>query len=164
MAIVDSARSRDGRARIGEINRAINLSIRPMSDLAQFGLGDVWTSPLTTLAAGRGDCEDYAIAKYLALLEAGIAAEDIRLVIVRDRIAHQDHAVLAARLDGQWLVLDNRHHALADAREIRHFEPLFALDHDGVRRFVAAYAHRKTPSSSATANPSWSNTSAALGN
>ena len=35
--IVDAARLRDGRARLGEINRAINLAIRPMSDLAQHG-------------------------------------------------------------------------------------------------------------------------------
>ena len=48
--IVDAARLRDGRARLGEINRAINLAIRPMSDLAQHGQIDVWTSPLATLA------------------------------------------------------------------------------------------------------------------
>ena len=29
LAIVDSARARDGRARLGEINRAINLAINP---------------------------------------------------------------------------------------------------------------------------------------
>ena len=49
--IVDAARLRDGRARLGEINRAINLAIRPMSDLAQHGRIDVWSSPLATLTA-----------------------------------------------------------------------------------------------------------------
>jgi len=34
LAIVDSARERDGRARLGEVNRAVNLAIRPMSDQA----------------------------------------------------------------------------------------------------------------------------------
>jgi hypothetical protein len=67
LAIVDTAKTREGRARLGEINRAINLAIRPMSDLAQYGQIDVWTSPLATLAKGAGDCEDYAIAKYVAL-------------------------------------------------------------------------------------------------
>ena len=43
LAIVDAARLREGRARLGEINRAINLAIRPMSDLAQYGQIDVWT-------------------------------------------------------------------------------------------------------------------------
>src|SRR5437868_4401548 len=56
LAIVDNARAREGRARLGEINRAINLAIRPMSDLAQYGEIDVWSSPLVTLAWCTGDC------------------------------------------------------------------------------------------------------------
>src|SRR5881392_3127635 len=40
LAIVDVARAREGRARLGEINRTINLAIRPMSDLAQHGAVD----------------------------------------------------------------------------------------------------------------------------
>jgi predicted transglutaminase-like cysteine proteinase len=74
LAIVDSGRARDGRARLGEINRAINLAIRPTSDLAQYGEIDVWSSPLVTLAKGAGDCEDYAIAKFVALRLAGVPA------------------------------------------------------------------------------------------
>ena len=63
LAIVDNAKAREGRARLGEINRAINLAIRPMSDLAQHGAADVWSSPLVTFGSGAGDCEDYAIAR-----------------------------------------------------------------------------------------------------
>src|SRR5712671_551561 len=37
LAIVDTARARDGRARLGEINRAINLAIKPMGDFEQYG-------------------------------------------------------------------------------------------------------------------------------
>ena len=43
LAIVDAAKARDGRARLGEINRAINLAVRPVSDLAQYGQIDVWS-------------------------------------------------------------------------------------------------------------------------
>jgi len=48
--IVESGRNLDGRARLGEINRAINLAIKPMSDLALYGVEDVWSPPLNTLA------------------------------------------------------------------------------------------------------------------
>ena len=65
--VIADGRAHDGRARIGVINRAINLAIRPTSDLAQWGVADRWSAPLETLASGRGDCEDYAIAKYVAL-------------------------------------------------------------------------------------------------
>ena len=43
LAIIDTAKLRDGRARLGEVNRAINLAIRPISDLVQYGQADVWT-------------------------------------------------------------------------------------------------------------------------
>jgi predicted transglutaminase-like cysteine proteinase len=112
LAIIDAARIREGRARLGEVNRAINLSIRPMSDLAQYGAVDLWTAPLATLAAGAGDCEDYAIAKYVALKQAGVSDEDLRLLIVQDTKLHAMHAVVAARLEGSWVILDNLHLAV----------------------------------------------------
>jgi hypothetical protein len=56
LAIVDNA-DREGRARLGEINLAINLAIRPMSELPQYGEIDVWSSPLIMFANGTGDCE-----------------------------------------------------------------------------------------------------------
>src|SRR5229473_2534556 len=93
LAIVDNAKAREGRARLGEINRAINLAIRPMSDLAQHGAIDVWSSPLVTFASGAGDCEDYAIAKFAALRHAGISPDDLRIVIMRDTIRGEDLAV-----------------------------------------------------------------------
>jgi predicted transglutaminase-like cysteine proteinase len=133
--IVDAARARDGRARLGEINRAINLAIRPISDLAQHGQTDVWTSPLATLARGGGDCEDYAIAKFVALRRAGLAPEDLRIVVLRDTIHGEDHAVAAARLDGHWLTLDNRRMAMVEDADIRNFRPTFVIDHHGVMRY-----------------------------
>jgi len=139
LAIVDSARALAGRARLGEINRAINLTIRPMSDLALYGEEDVWSPPLATLAEGAGDCEDYAIAKFVALQEAGVSAVDLRIVILRDDIWEEDHAVVAARLDGNWLMLDNRHMVMAEDNQVRkYFRPVFLVDHNGVRRYSSS--------------------------
>ncbi len=73
LAIAAEGREHTGRARIGVINRAINLTIQAASM-------NRWTAPLETLAMGRGDCKQYAIAKYLALIEAGISENDVRLV------------------------------------------------------------------------------------
>ena len=77
--IVAEARSHDGLARVGFINRAINLAIKPTIDPF------VWRSPLETLSVGAGDCKEYAVAKYLALLEVGIPEPDVKLV---DRARH----------------------------------------------------------------------------
>ncbi|MEH2558823.1 putative transglutaminase-like cysteine proteinase [Bradyrhizobium algeriense] len=134
--IVDAAQLREGRARLGEINRAINLVIRPMSDLAQHGQIDVWTSPLATLARGGGDCEDYAIAKFVALRRAGVAPDDLRIVVLHDTIHGEDHAVAAARLDGRWLMLDNRRMAMIEDSHVRNYRPTFAIGEHGVMRLA----------------------------
>jgi predicted transglutaminase-like cysteine proteinase len=136
LAIVDQARPRVGRARLGEINRAINLAIRPASDLAQYGELDVWSSPLNTFGRGAGDCEDYAIAKYAALLQAGIEARDLRIVIFRDTFRGEDHAVAAARLDGHWLTLDNQRMAMVEDADISNVRPLFVINATGIARYA----------------------------
>ncbi|THD60063.1 MAG: hypothetical protein E7813_23480 [Bradyrhizobium sp.] len=136
LAIVDAGRAREGRTRLGEINRAINLAIRPISDLAQWGEVDVWSPPLVTFAHGAGDCEDYAIAKLVALLMAGVSPDDLRIVVMHDTIHDEDHAVAAARLDGHWLTLDNRHMAMVEDASVRNYRPLFVIDQHGVMQYV----------------------------
>lgn len=135
--IVDGARARDGRARLGEVNRALNLAIKATSDQAQYGQADVWASPLATLARGAGDCEDYAIAKFAALRLAGVAAEDLRIVIMHDAIHGDDHAVAAARLDGRWLTLDNRRMAMVEDDAVRNYRPTFLMAQSGIMRYDA---------------------------
>ncbi|MCK1357812.1 transglutaminase-like cysteine peptidase [Bradyrhizobium sp. 199] len=132
LAIVDQARAREGRARLGETNRAINLAIRAAND----GIDDVWSSPLATFARGAGDCEDYAVAKLAALRLAGILPEDLRIVVVRDVRAGEEHAVVAAKLDGHWLMLDNRRMAMVEDDAVRGYQPLFTLYQSAVMKYV----------------------------
>jgi predicted transglutaminase-like cysteine proteinase len=136
LAIVDSARAREGRARLGEINRAINLAIKPMTDMAQYGQIDVWSSPLVTFTTGAGDCEDYAIAKFAALRLAGMSADDLRIVVLRDTINGEGHAVAMARLDQHWLTLDNRRMAMVEDSDVRNIRPLFVIDENDVMKYV----------------------------
>jgi predicted transglutaminase-like cysteine proteinase len=107
-----------------------------MSDLAQYGAIDVWSSPLVTFATGAGDCEDYAIAKFVALRHAGIAADDLRIIVMRDTIRGEDHAVAAARLDGHWLMLDNRRMAMVEDANVRNYRPTFVIDQTGVMQYA----------------------------
>jgi predicted transglutaminase-like cysteine proteinase len=129
-AIVDAARAREGRGRIGEINRAVNLAIRPTSDEKRYGVPDFWAAPLATLESGEGDCEDYAIVKYAALREAGFAEDDLRLLVIGEKAA-EAHAVVSVRFEGRWLILDNRHLAVVEDTALR-ARPLFALSAQGV--------------------------------
>lgn len=134
--IVAQGRARTGLARVGVINRAVNLAIAPESDIDQWGVPDRWSPPLETLTTGHGDCEDYAIAKYAALLRAGISKEDVKLVIVHKRLADEEHAVAAARVGDQWFILDNRTQVLVPDLDVRGATPLVVLDSGGAKIFV----------------------------
>jgi predicted transglutaminase-like cysteine proteinase len=90
-------------------------------------VAEYWASSLTTFASGAGDCEDYAIPKYVALRESGMAAADLRIVVVRDGNSGEDHAVVAARADGGWLLLDNRHMRLVKESDAVAMTALFTL-------------------------------------
>jgi predicted transglutaminase-like cysteine proteinase len=136
LSIVNDGQARNGRARVGVINRGINLSIVPTTDLVQWGVADHWSTPLETFTTQRGDCEDYAIAKYVALRAAGVPQQDVRLIVVREDAERENHAVVAVRLAGEWLILDNRWLALVRDREMSRATPLYELDGNGVRRFV----------------------------
>ena len=128
LSIVKLGRKHEGRARLGWLNRAINMAIKPASDWAQYGYDDYWASPLQTLGSGAGDCEDYAIVKYVALRELGVGADDLRIVIVRDDKRLTEHAVVAVRFERKWLVLDNRTMAIINTEDVRNYRPLFALN------------------------------------
>ena len=124
-----------GPARVGLINRAADLAISPVSDEMQWGVADHWSDPFETLLSNRGDCEDYAILKYAALLESGIPSDDVKVVIFKNLFPNEDHAAVATRVDGQWLILDNRTLTLVRDTEITRAIPEFVLDHEGVKRF-----------------------------
>jgi predicted transglutaminase-like cysteine proteinase len=131
-----------GRARIEIVNRTVNRAVRYISDMQQHGAADLWSAPMHTLSAGLGDCEDYALAKMALLQDTGFSSHDLRILLVRDTAVGQDHAVLAVRLDGRWLVLDNRRSDLIETADLPNFMPLFAIDAQGVSLYAAPYAAR----------------------
>ena len=137
---------RSSRARVGLINRAVDLAIRPVSDEKQWGVPDRWSDPFETLLSERGDCEDYAILKYAALLEAGFPKESLKIVVWKNRLPQEDHAVLAVRVDNQWLILDNVTLALVRDTDVRQVIPEFVLDGQGVRRLISNSWMRKLSS------------------
>jgi hypothetical protein len=103
--------------------------------------GVVWFGPAAPLTAGTmispgaGDCEDYAIAKFVALRLAGVSPDDLRIVVMRDTVGGDDHAVAMARLDDRWLTLDNRRMAMVEDADLRNYRPLFVIDDHGVMRY-----------------------------
>ena len=111
--------------RIDTVNRMVNARIAFVDDSVQFGRPDVWQSAAESLRRGRGDCEDYAIAKLQLLRAAGFAASDLYLVIAKDLVRRSDHAVLAVASGGRLWVLDNGTNRVSDSADVADYRPIF---------------------------------------
>lgn len=119
----------DARTQLRLINRAVNR-FRYVEDFANWRRADYWATPLQFLARS-GDCEDFAIAKYMALRELGIPSQDMRIVILRDHSRQVMHAVLAVYVDGRPYVLDNLRDAVVAAEDIDTYEPIYSINEQG---------------------------------
>lgn len=127
--ILKEGEGKQGVVRIAHINRAVNLSFR-------FKEGTPWNSPLETLSSGIGDCKHYALIKYAALNIAGWQLEDLQIVVVKIKSVQAQHMVLAVREEGRWLILDNRTFEVVNSSDLGGYEPLYAFDYRGMRKFV----------------------------
>ena len=141
-------------ARLEAVNRYVNSRVRFIDDIKQYGVADFWTTAADTLRRGRGDCEDYAIAKLQLLRRAGFAEKDLYLVILRDALRRADHAVLVARAEGRLLVLDNGTDRLIDSYDMPDYRPIVTFS--GNRAWTHGYRREQPPmiyASNAIATP-----------
>jgi predicted transglutaminase-like cysteine proteinase len=86
------------------VNKWVNDSIRPITDMDQWGVVEKWSYPDT----GRGDCEDYVLLKRRLLIKAGWPREALLITVVRERNG-DGHAVLTVKTDKGEFILDNQH-------------------------------------------------------
>jgi predicted transglutaminase-like cysteine proteinase len=124
------------------VNGYINARVRFVDDRVQFGVADRWMSASETLARGRGDCEDFALAKRAMLRAAGVPDKDLYLVVLKDLTRRADHAVLVVRAAGRFLVLDNGTNRIVDSSDVQDYKPVltFTASHTythGYRRELA---------------------------
>ena len=118
-----------GPALLEAVNAAIN-GRRYVTDAVNWGQGDYWESPLEFLRRS-GDCEDFAVAKYLALRERGVPADDMRVVVLDDLQLGVTHAILAVRQDAEFYILDNQQSAILPAAAIPYYAPIYAVNEQG---------------------------------
>ncbi|MCF8709837.1 transglutaminase-like cysteine peptidase [Rhizorhapis sp. SPR117] len=113
---------------IANINAWVNARIRYVDDVKEYGTADYWASAAQSLSRGRGDCEDYAIAKMQLLKALGVPADSMYLVIARDLVRRADHAILAVAMDGDLLVLDNETNRILRSAEVRDYRPVLSFN------------------------------------
>ena len=98
-----------------------------ITDIRNYGVDDYWATPKQFLYRD-GDCEDYAIAKYMSLRALGFTPEELRVVVLQDLNLRIAHAVLVVYLDQQGLILDNQIKRVVDQEKIHHYSPYYSIN------------------------------------
>lgn len=128
------------------VNNFFNQEIRSESDRLSAS-EDYWQSPIETLVRGAGDCEDFAIGKYVSLRLLGLPVKQLSLAVLKDD-ADNGHAVLLyyPQNVGYPVVLDQIDFrcsrfgkdsilALSLWRSMRRMNPVFEINEDSFTVF-----------------------------
>ncbi|MBE0465293.1 MAG: transglutaminase-like cysteine peptidase [Halomonadaceae bacterium] len=137
-AMLERLRGQDVQMQLREVNDFFNRRIRWVDDMVVWGEEDYWATPLEAMGNGRGDCEDYSIAKYITLKQLGVPGERLRMIYVRARIGRsqitQAHMVLGyySTPNAEPLVLDNIAPSITPASQRSDLDPLFSFNSEGL--------------------------------
>lgn len=113
--VLTQAASQPDAIKLRRVNDFFNRRTRFGEDGDIWGAQDYWATPLETLGRGQGDCEDFAIAKYVTLMLLGVPSDKLRLTYVKARIGGPQSTLVQAHMvlsyypapGDEPLVLDN---------------------------------------------------------
>jgi len=102
-ALRDVALSPEAWKALVRVNKWVNETIKPLTDLEHWGVAEHWSYP----DDGYGDCEDYVLLKRRVLIQSGWPREALLVTMVRDEKG-KGHALLTVTTDKGDYVLDNQ--------------------------------------------------------
>jgi predicted transglutaminase-like cysteine proteinase len=112
--------------KINAVNAYANRH-RYVLDIDNYGVPDYWATARQFLVRD-GDCEDYAITKYISLRQLGFDPDTMRIVVVQDTNLRIPHAVLAVYTGNDILILDNQTKDVTSHRTIAHYVPVYSIN------------------------------------
>jgi predicted transglutaminase-like cysteine proteinase len=125
-AFLRTLRDRSPREQMRAVNRYMNR-VHYITDQRNYGVIDYWATPRQFFARG-GDCEDFAIAKFMSLRALGWGRDRLRIAVVIDRRKRQAHAVLVAYYGGRAYILDNQSRAVLTDNRVRYYHPVYSIN------------------------------------
>ena len=132
------------------VNEFFNRRTAQSEDQAVWGRADYWATPGELLGAGRGDSEDFVIAKYFTLVALNVRPEQLRLVYVKTRGEKKAGPVsmVLAYYDSPGadpLILDHRNPEVLPAGRRPELQPVFSFNSLGVWEETASAAAAGDP-------------------
>lgn len=111
-----------------QVNAMMNKQ-KYIGDNKNWGKSDYWATPIEFMTRG-GDCEDFAIAKYVALRALGVPENNMRIAIVQDQKKNVPHAILVVYSERGAVILDNQIKDMRHANSISHYKPIFSINRE----------------------------------
>ncbi|WP_419569432.1 transglutaminase-like cysteine peptidase [Rheinheimera sp.] len=132
--LLEQGRNEADWIRINKVNQFFNERIEYKSDLEHWGKLDYWATPIETLGTAAGDCEDYAIAKYVSLRAMGVPDSKLRIMYVRALSVNEPHMVLLylENENSIPLVLDNLIKRVQPATRRPDLKPIYGFNAEGL--------------------------------
>lgn len=128
--ILDAVKSKNFSDKLAFVNSGVNQLIAYRKDIDTYGKIDYWASPEEILKRRAGDCEDFAILKMTALLQAGIPASSMSLVVLQDTKRRVFHAVLSVNTSNGVFILDSLDNTVVKDTALPNYAPLYSFSTD----------------------------------
>ncbi|HEY7689634.1 MAG TPA: transglutaminase-like cysteine peptidase [Dongiaceae bacterium] len=125
-----SLRERPLTQRLRAINERVNRILTYSTDLTLWDETDYWETPGEAVGRGAADCEGYAILKMYLAKEAGIALEQMAILVGALGPRREPHAILGAKVGQIVVTLDNKTGSIVTLRDRSDFTPVYSV---GVR-------------------------------
>lgn len=119
--------------KLAGVNNHFNQA-RFVDDIKLWGQADYWATPLEFVGLNAGDCEDFTIAKYFALLRLGVPEEKLRITYVKALKRNKYHVVLAyySEPTATPVILDNINRNIVPATERKDLMPIYSFNGKGM--------------------------------
>lgn len=138
--LMNSLKNAPEKEKLIKVNHFFN-QVRYQSDMKTWGVKDYWATRMEFLGLDRGDCEDYASAKYFTLKQLGVPEEKMFLSYVKATVGPQKkqvaHMVLTYFETPKSipLVLDNYNKRILPATKRPDLVPVYSFN--GTSLFIA---------------------------
>ncbi|MBU1216597.1 transglutaminase-like cysteine peptidase [bacterium] len=136
---LDEVKSSSDMEKLNAVNDFFN-SVRYTSDQKVYGVSDYWATPWEFLGKDMGDCEDYVISKYFALIYLGVDSKKLFFTYVKSTRFAASHMVLTyfETPRSEPLVLDNYNLKIFPASQRTDLTPIYNFNGESLYKANSA--------------------------
>ena len=131
--LMNTLKNADEKEKLIKVNHFFN-QVTYASDMSVWGVKDYWATRMEFLGKDKGDCEDYATAKYFTLKQLGVPTNKMYLSYVKatkQKIAHMVLTYFKTKRSIP-LVLDNYNKRILPATKRPDLIPIYSFNGDSL--------------------------------